>query len=228
MTDERRNPAEDELPRPRPGRAVGLEMRGRAVAAVVHGGMSAAAAARQFGLGASSVRRWVRQFRERGHVQPGKQGGCRPSQIEPERGAHFPHPGGPAGAYRAGIARCAGRRRGVVRHEHGAKLPETPQPGAQTPPPPQAAAGEEGVAALLPGPAVPFDEPKTGSSLTLSSGRSLSSPPPLAGCRMHTSRKGVHRMRPAAGLRGPLPPFRRPREGGDPSLTSDAARNAAN
>ena len=85
MTDERRNPAEDELPGPRPGRAVGLDMRGRAVAAVVHGGMSAAAAARQFGLGASSVRRWVRRFRERGHVRPGKQGGCRPSLIEPER-----------------------------------------------------------------------------------------------------------------------------------------------
>ena len=85
MTDEWRNPVEDELPGPRMGRAVGLEMRGRAVAAVVHGGMSASAAARQFGLGVSSVRRWVRQFRERGHVRPGKQGGCRPSLIEPER-----------------------------------------------------------------------------------------------------------------------------------------------
>ena len=39
----------------------------------------------------------------------------------------------------------------------------------------------------------------------------------------YTSRVGVHPMRPTARLRGPLPPFRRPREGGDPSLTSDAA-----
>lgn len=47
--------------------------------------------------------------------------------------------------------------------------------------------------------------------------------PGLQSYCMHTFRVGVHPMRPAAGLRGPLPPFRRPREGGDPALTLDAA-----
>ena len=52
-----------------PGRAVGLELRERAVAAVVQEGMSARAAAARFGLAARSVSRWVRRFRERGHVR---------------------------------------------------------------------------------------------------------------------------------------------------------------
>ena len=84
MTDGRETLPEDELPGPRPGREVSLDLRGRAVAAVVRGGMSANAAARQFGLGASSVQRWVRQFREQGHVRPCKRGGSA-SRIEPER-----------------------------------------------------------------------------------------------------------------------------------------------
>ena len=66
------------------GRPVGTDLRGVAVAAVVERGMSAAAAARHFGLGEVSVRLWVRRFRERGHVRPDKQGGSA-SRIEPER-----------------------------------------------------------------------------------------------------------------------------------------------
>ena len=54
-----------------------------AVAAVL-GGLKPAAAARRFGLGATTLRRWVKQFREQGHVRPGRQGGSR-SRIEPER-----------------------------------------------------------------------------------------------------------------------------------------------
>ena len=72
------------LPELRQGRPVGTDLRGVAVAAVVERGMSAAAAARHFGLGEASVRLWVRRFRERGHVRPDKQGGSA-SRIEPER-----------------------------------------------------------------------------------------------------------------------------------------------
>ncbi len=72
------------LPELRQGRPVGADLRGMAVAAVVERGMSAAAAARYFGLGAASVRNWVRRFRERGHVRPDRQGGSA-SRIEPER-----------------------------------------------------------------------------------------------------------------------------------------------
>ena len=72
------------LPELRQGRPVGVDLRGAAVAAVVERGMSAAAAARHFGLGESSVRLWVRRFRERGHVRPDRQGGSA-SRIEPER-----------------------------------------------------------------------------------------------------------------------------------------------
>ncbi len=84
MTDEGTNRPGDELPGSSPGRAVSLDMRGRAVAAVVHGGMSASAAARLLGLAPVTVRRWVRQFREQGHVRPCKRGGSA-SRIEPER-----------------------------------------------------------------------------------------------------------------------------------------------
>ncbi len=72
------------LRRPRRGRAVGEELRSLAVAAVVEEGMTAAAAARRFGLAEPSVGRWVRRFRERGHVRPDPMGG-RASRIEPER-----------------------------------------------------------------------------------------------------------------------------------------------
>ena len=72
------------LPELRQGRPVGTDLRGVAVAAVVERGMSAAAAARHFGLGEASVRLWVRRFRERGHVRPDRQGGSA-SRIEPER-----------------------------------------------------------------------------------------------------------------------------------------------
>ncbi len=72
------------LPELKQGRAVGEHLRGMAVAAVVERGWSAAAAARHFGLGPVSVRRWVQQFRERGHVRPGRQGDSA-SRIERER-----------------------------------------------------------------------------------------------------------------------------------------------
>ena len=83
-TGETKGGPADALPELRQGRPVGTDLRGVAVAAVVERGMSAAAAARHFGLGEASVRLWVRRFRERGHVRPDKQGGSA-SRIEPER-----------------------------------------------------------------------------------------------------------------------------------------------
>ncbi len=71
----------DGLAGPKPGRAVGEDLRRRAVAAVVKRGMSFEAAARQFEVGASSVFRWVRRFREQGDFAASKPTG-RPSQIE--------------------------------------------------------------------------------------------------------------------------------------------------
>ena len=72
----------------RQGRPVGVDLRAAAVAAVVERGWSGADAARHFGLGASSVRLWVRRFLERGHVRPDRQGGSA-SRIEPERDRIF-------------------------------------------------------------------------------------------------------------------------------------------
>ena len=69
----------------KPGRPVGEQLRRRAVAAVVERGMSARAAGRLFEVAGASVSRWVRQYRGRGQLRPARQGGCRPSLIEPER-----------------------------------------------------------------------------------------------------------------------------------------------
>ena len=77
--------AEGALTESRRGRAVGAELRGRAVAAVLQEGMSARAAAARFGLAAASVKRWVRRFRERGHVRADARGGGPPSRVEAER-----------------------------------------------------------------------------------------------------------------------------------------------
>ena len=66
------------------GRAVDMGLRRRAVAAVVQDGMSTREAAARFGLSAPSVSRWVKRFRERGHVEPDARGG-RPSLVETER-----------------------------------------------------------------------------------------------------------------------------------------------
>ena len=75
---------EGALTESRRGRAVDMGLRGRAVAAVLEEGMSARAAAARFGLAATSVNRWVKRFRERGHVRADARGG-RPSRAEPER-----------------------------------------------------------------------------------------------------------------------------------------------
>lgn len=61
-----------------------LDLRERAVAAVLKGGLSCNRAAKQFGLGISTVINWVRRFRETGSVAPDKFGGYRPKLISGE------------------------------------------------------------------------------------------------------------------------------------------------
>jgi len=58
-----------------------LDLRERAVAAVLKGGLSCNRTAKQFGLGISTVINWVRRFRETGSIAPDKFGGYRPKLI---------------------------------------------------------------------------------------------------------------------------------------------------
>jgi putative transposase len=67
------------------GRPYSNDLRERAVAAVVTGGLSRHQAAARFGLGVSTVIRWVRRVRETGSVSPGQMGGHKPKAI---RGEH--------------------------------------------------------------------------------------------------------------------------------------------
>src|SRR5580692_5644535 len=66
-------------------RPFSLDLRERAVAAVVKGGMSRRRAAAQFGVGISTVIGWMRRLRETGSVAPGQMGGHKPKAIS---GAH--------------------------------------------------------------------------------------------------------------------------------------------
>ena len=65
-------------------RPYSMDLRERAVAAVEREGMSRRAAARRFGVAASRVITWVRQFRDQGHVRPGQMGGHKPKAISGE------------------------------------------------------------------------------------------------------------------------------------------------
>jgi putative transposase len=66
-------------------RPYSIDLRERVVAAVVEGGLSRRQAAERFGVGISTVIRWVSQFYDTGSVAPGKMGGHRPRTIS---GAH--------------------------------------------------------------------------------------------------------------------------------------------
>ena len=61
-----------------------MDLRERAVAAVVKGGLSCHQAAAQFGLGVNTVILWVRRLRETGSVAPGQMGGHKPKAIAGE------------------------------------------------------------------------------------------------------------------------------------------------
>ena len=67
---------------PRPGKAVGEDLRRRAVAAVLERGMSYRETAQKFEVCVTSVLRWVQRFRAHGDVRAYKRGG-RDSRIEP-------------------------------------------------------------------------------------------------------------------------------------------------
>jgi len=66
------------------GRPYSLDLRERVVSAVEREGMSRQAAARRFGVVPSTAINWVRQFREKGHINPGQMGGHRPKAISGE------------------------------------------------------------------------------------------------------------------------------------------------
>jgi transposase len=61
-----------------------MDLRERVVAAVKSGGMSCNRAAKQFGVGVSTVINWVKLLRETGSVAPGKMGGHKPKKIAGE------------------------------------------------------------------------------------------------------------------------------------------------
>jgi len=67
------------------GKPLSMDLRERAAAAVVKGGLSRRAAARQFGVAVSTVIKWMRRLRETGSVAPGQMGGHKPPAI---RGEH--------------------------------------------------------------------------------------------------------------------------------------------
>lgn len=61
------------------------DLRDRVVCSVEVDGLSCRQAASRFGVGVSTVIRWVERFRKTGNVSPGKMGGHRPKKIS---GAH--------------------------------------------------------------------------------------------------------------------------------------------
>ena len=64
-----------------------IDLRERAVAAVLKGGLSRHRAAAQFGVVPSTVINWVRRFQETGSVAPGQMGGHKPKAIAGEHQA---------------------------------------------------------------------------------------------------------------------------------------------
>jgi putative transposase len=66
------------------GKPYSMDLRERAVAAVMKGGMSCHQAAAQFGLGVNTVILWVRRWRETGSFAPGQMGGHKPKAIAGE------------------------------------------------------------------------------------------------------------------------------------------------
>ena len=61
-----------------------MDLRERAVAAVLKEGLSRHEAAARFGVAPSTVINWVRRFRDTGSVAPGQMGGRKPKAIAGE------------------------------------------------------------------------------------------------------------------------------------------------
>jgi transposase len=68
-------------------RPLSIDLRERAVAAVLKGGQSRHRAAAQFGVAPSTVINWVWRFQETGSVAPGQMGGHKPKAIAGEHQA---------------------------------------------------------------------------------------------------------------------------------------------
>ena len=66
------------------GKPYPLEFRKRVIAAVEGGGLSCNRAARQFGIGISTVIGWVKRLRKTGSLAPGQMGGHKPKAISGE------------------------------------------------------------------------------------------------------------------------------------------------
>jgi transposase len=62
-----------------------MDLRERAVSAVLQGGLSRNKAAAQFAVAASTVIDWVKRYQETGSLEPGQMGGHKPKAI---RGEH--------------------------------------------------------------------------------------------------------------------------------------------
>src|ERR1700720_3101741 len=65
-------------------RPLSIDLRERAVAAVLEGGLSRHRVAARFGVAPSTVINWVRRFQETGSVAPLKMGGHKPKAIAGE------------------------------------------------------------------------------------------------------------------------------------------------
>ena len=67
------------------GKPYSNDLRERAVAAVLEGGLSRRRTAAQFDVGVSTVIAWVRRFQDASSVAPGQMGGHRKPVLEPHR-----------------------------------------------------------------------------------------------------------------------------------------------
>jgi putative transposase len=63
------------------GKPYSMDLRTRVVASVERDGLSRRQAAERYGVGISTVIRWVRRLRETSKLTPGKMGGHRPKKI---------------------------------------------------------------------------------------------------------------------------------------------------
>ena len=66
------------------GKPYSMDLRARVVASVEREGLSRRQAAERYGVGISTVIRWVRRLRETSRLAPGKMGGHRPKKIAGE------------------------------------------------------------------------------------------------------------------------------------------------
>jgi len=88
------------------GKPYSMDLRERAVAAVLRDGLSRHESAARFRVAPSTVINWVRRVQETGSVAPGQMGGHKPKAIAgehaaflarrvQERGLHLARAGGP-------------------------------------------------------------------------------------------------------------------------------------